>query len=169
MTTSLLPDELVALARKVVEQNAAAGRKVALAESCTGGLVAAAITVEREPRASVARRLLDPGRISRDEPAWAAQVAARALERGLRYVDTAPYYGFGLSERRVGDTVRGRKDVVVSTKVGRLLAPDPSEDVHHGWVTAASGCPGRAATVTTATSAVSMPRMRSLMWLAPSA
>jgi nicotinamide-nucleotide amidase len=44
MTGSLLPPELVALARKVVEQNALAGRKVALAESCTGGLVAAAIT-----------------------------------------------------------------------------------------------------------------------------
>jgi nicotinamide-nucleotide amidase len=44
MTNSLLPREVVALARKVVEQNAAVGRKVALAESCTGGLVAAAIT-----------------------------------------------------------------------------------------------------------------------------
>ena len=44
MTTSLLPAELVALARRVVEQNAAIGRRVALAESCTGGLVAAAIT-----------------------------------------------------------------------------------------------------------------------------
>jgi nicotinamide-nucleotide amidase len=44
MTTSLLPAEMVALARKVVEQNAAIGRKVALAESCTGGLIAAAIT-----------------------------------------------------------------------------------------------------------------------------
>jgi nicotinamide-nucleotide amidase len=44
MTAALLPAEIVALARKVVEQNAASGRKVALAESCTGGLVAAAIT-----------------------------------------------------------------------------------------------------------------------------
>src|SRR5688572_3029476 len=44
MTGSLLPEEVVALARKVVEQNAAIGRKVAVAESCTGGLVAAAIT-----------------------------------------------------------------------------------------------------------------------------
>jgi nicotinamide-nucleotide amidase len=44
VTDSLLPEEVVALARKVVEQNAAAGRKVAVAESCTGGLVAAAIT-----------------------------------------------------------------------------------------------------------------------------
>ena len=44
MTQSLLPDEVVSLARRVVEENAAAGRKVAVAESCTGGLVAAAIT-----------------------------------------------------------------------------------------------------------------------------
>ena len=44
MTGSLLPKQVVALARKVVEQNAAIGRRVAVAESCTGGLVAAAIT-----------------------------------------------------------------------------------------------------------------------------
>jgi len=41
---SFLPAELVALARRVVEENAAIGRKVAVAESCTGGLVAAALT-----------------------------------------------------------------------------------------------------------------------------
>lgn len=41
---SLLPPELVALARRVVEENRAAGRRIALAESCTGGLVAAALT-----------------------------------------------------------------------------------------------------------------------------
>ena len=40
----LLPAELVDLARKVVAANIAAGRTVALAESCTGGLVSAAIT-----------------------------------------------------------------------------------------------------------------------------
>lgn len=40
-------------------------------------LVVASITTEREPRASVARRLLDPDRIERDEPAWAAQQARR--------------------------------------------------------------------------------------------
>lgn len=44
MSDFLLPDDIVTLARRVVEENAAAGRKVALAESCTGGLVAAAIT-----------------------------------------------------------------------------------------------------------------------------
>lgn len=41
---SILPAELVALARRVVDENRALGRKLALAESCTGGLVAAALT-----------------------------------------------------------------------------------------------------------------------------
>ena len=40
-------------------------------------LVVASITPEREPRASVARRLLDPERIERDQAAWAAEVARR--------------------------------------------------------------------------------------------
>lgn len=42
--SDLLPREIVDLARRVVEENIAAGRTIALAESCTGGLVAAAIT-----------------------------------------------------------------------------------------------------------------------------
>lgn len=44
MTTSLLPPEIAELAARVVAENAAAGRKIATAESCTGGLVAGAIT-----------------------------------------------------------------------------------------------------------------------------
>lgn len=40
----LLPPELIDLARKVIEANRAAGRRIAVAESCTGGLVAAALT-----------------------------------------------------------------------------------------------------------------------------
>lgn len=40
-------------------------------------LVLAGIAPEREPRASVARRLLDPARIERDDPAWAAELARR--------------------------------------------------------------------------------------------
>jgi nicotinamide-nucleotide amidase len=40
----LLPDDIVALAKRVVDENVVAGRKIALAESCTGGLVAAALT-----------------------------------------------------------------------------------------------------------------------------
>lgn len=39
-----VPDDMVLLARRVVEANAAIGRKIALAESCTGGLVSAALT-----------------------------------------------------------------------------------------------------------------------------
>ncbi len=41
---SVLPDEIIKLAARVVAENRAAGRTIALAESCTGGLVAAAIT-----------------------------------------------------------------------------------------------------------------------------
>lgn len=41
---SLLPDDVVALAQRVIAENRAAGRKLALAESCTGGLVSAALT-----------------------------------------------------------------------------------------------------------------------------
>ncbi|MBB5712268.1 aldo/keto reductase [Sphingomonas xinjiangensis] len=48
-----------------------------------------------------------------------------ALHRGLEYVDTAPHYGLGLSERRVGDVVRGHQ-ATISTKVGRILFPAPN-------------------------------------------
>lgn len=44
MSDTLLPDEIVALAHRVIEENRAAKRRVVLAESCTGGLVAAALT-----------------------------------------------------------------------------------------------------------------------------
>lgn len=62
----------------------------------------------------------------------------RALDEGLRYVDTAPYYGFGLSERRVGDALRRepRDSVVLSTKVGRLLqpcGPVNESEARHGY------------------------------------
>ena len=44
---------------------------------------------------------------------------------GLRYFDTAPLYGVGVSEHRLGACLRGidRRSVVLSTKVGRLLRP----------------------------------------------
>nr|WP_137678390.1 CinA family protein [Parerythrobacter lutipelagi] len=44
MTDGILPPDIVALAKQVVEENAAIGRKITVAESCTGGLVAAALT-----------------------------------------------------------------------------------------------------------------------------
>jgi D-threo-aldose 1-dehydrogenase len=60
----------------------------------------------------------------------AQRVVERALELGIGYFDTAPYYGSGLAERRLGTALRAvpRDRVVVSTKVGRLLRPDAS-----GW------------------------------------
>jgi D-threo-aldose 1-dehydrogenase len=46
---------------------------------------------------------------------------------GIRYFDTAPHYGLGLSEMRLGRALalRPRHEFVVSTKVGRLLEPNP--------------------------------------------
>ena len=70
----------------------------------------------------------------------AADTVAAALEAGIAYIDTAPHYGFGLSEKRVGDVLRrldpGQK-IAVSTKVGRLLRPiagGPS--IRHGFADA---------------------------------
>jgi D-threo-aldose 1-dehydrogenase len=53
---------------------------------------------------------------------------------GIGYFDTAPLYGFGLSEHRVGEALRGaaRDDFVLSTKVGRLLRPGDPETLKHG-------------------------------------
>jgi D-threo-aldose 1-dehydrogenase len=59
----------------------------------------------------------------------AQAVVARAWERGIRYFDTAPYYGSGLAEQRLGAALQGRPrdEFVVSTKVGRLLHPGRSD------------------------------------------
>jgi D-threo-aldose 1-dehydrogenase len=60
-----------------------------------------------------------------------------ALALGVRYVDTAPHYGNGLSEHRVGEALRGldRASFVLSTKVGRLLSADPAAPRdQHGFV-----------------------------------
>ena len=63
-----------------------------------------------------------------------------AFDLGMRLFDTAPYYGLGLSERRVGEALRGRPrdSFRLSTKVGRLLDPDPRPDLpdeRYGFVT----------------------------------
>jgi D-threo-aldose 1-dehydrogenase len=57
----------------------------------------------------------------------AAGAVERAYERGIRYFDTAPHYGLGLSERRLGRALAQypREEYVISTKVGRLLVPNP--------------------------------------------
>ena len=54
----------------------------------------------------------------------ARDTAIAAIDAGIAYFDTAPYYGFGLSERRVGDALRGHDGIVLSSKVGRLLKAD---------------------------------------------
>jgi D-threo-aldose 1-dehydrogenase len=56
----------------------------------------------------------------------AANTIRGAWEAGFRYFDTAPVYGFGLSERRLGEAFRAlpRSEAVISTKVGRILRPD---------------------------------------------
>jgi D-threo-aldose 1-dehydrogenase len=60
--------------------------------------------------------------LSDDEAQGAVEAAWNA---GLRYFDTAPLYGHGLSETRIGSALAGqpRDDFLISTKVGRLLAP----------------------------------------------
>src|SRR5262249_2054402 len=60
--------------------------------------------------------------VSRKE---AEAIVRAAWAAGVRYVDTAPFYGFGQAERCVGDALRElpRDEWVLSTKVGRLLRP----------------------------------------------
>ncbi len=76
-----------------------------------------------------------------DEAARTTLAAARAS--GFGYFDTAPFYGFGLSERRLGDSLR--RDAlrgsafVISSKVGRVLdpvtGPVSENEVRHGYAT----------------------------------
>jgi len=56
----------------------------------------------------------------------ASTLVRRAFDRGIRYFDTAPHYGNGLSEHRIGAALRelSRDAYALSTKVGRLLVPD---------------------------------------------
>lgn len=58
--------------------------------------------------------------------AEARAIVDAAWDLGIRYFDTAPYYGFTLSEHRLGAALRDRPrgSYVVSTKVGRLMLPD---------------------------------------------
>jgi D-threo-aldose 1-dehydrogenase len=58
--------------------------------------------------------------LSEDE---ADATLAAAWSSGIRYFDTAPLYGHGLSETRLGRALRSKEGFVVSTKVGRLLEP----------------------------------------------
>jgi D-threo-aldose 1-dehydrogenase len=69
----------------------------------------------------------------------ASAAVEAAWDAGVRTFDTAPHYGLGLSERRLGAALRGRDrgTYTVSTKVGRLLEPSPGggrgDDLVHGF------------------------------------
>lgn len=74
----------------------------------------------------------DPTDLSGDNVRAAVRTA---LDAGINFADTAPFYGFGLSERLVGDGLRlANQSYVVSTKVGRLLAPGANpKAAEMGW------------------------------------
>ena len=57
----------------------------------------------------------------------AAELIQAAKDANIGYFDTAPWYGFGRSERVIGDLLRGT-NYVLSDKVGRLLRPGPVEN-----------------------------------------
>ncbi|CAN5234312.1 aldo/keto reductase [soil metagenome] len=64
----------------------------------------------------------------------------RAWNSGMRYFDTAPLYGHGLSELRLGHSLRWkpRNDFVISSKVGRVLQPASRDSIDFApWVDAA--------------------------------
>lgn len=60
-----------------------------------------------------------------------AALVERAWDAGIRLFDTAPFYGHGLAERRLGAVLRGRPraEFALSTKVGRLVRGDPPDSV----------------------------------------
>ncbi|GLU31420.1 aldo/keto reductase [Trinickia caryophylli] len=67
----------------------------------------------------------------------AQETLSAAWGAGIRYFDTAPFYGMGLSERRLGRALASypRDAFVISTKVGRLLIADDSvPETQHGYV-----------------------------------
>ncbi|MBB5956615.1 D-threo-aldose 1-dehydrogenase [Saccharothrix tamanrassetensis] len=75
-----------------------------------------------------------------EEDALAA--VAAAWDAGVRYFDTSPHYGLGLSERRLGAALatRPRNSYVVSTKVGRVLEPvsGDGDDLANGFAVPAT-------------------------------
>ena len=78
------------------------------------------------------------GGMYRDVSLSACQdLVAEAWQAGVRYFDTAPYYGYTRSERRLGALLDGygRDGFVLSTKAGRLMVPDATVGAEEGeWV-----------------------------------
>jgi len=65
------------------------------------------------------------------DPQDAIATVHAAYDRGIRYFDTAPVYGFGLSETRLGQVVRTlpRDESVISSKIGYDLVPIPASEL----------------------------------------
>ena len=74
------------------------------------------------------------GRVVDDESVY--DVLDHAWNAGIRYFDTAPHYGRGLSEQRLGNYLadKNRDDYVISTKVGRVLSPGAQLPEADGFV-----------------------------------
>jgi len=78
----------------------------------------------------------------------ALDAVAQALRENIDYFDTAPHYGFGLSERRLGSVLAGHP-VTLSSKIGRTLVertpgtsdPQSSAEIRHGFASAADFTP----------------------------
>jgi D-threo-aldose 1-dehydrogenase len=67
------------------------------------------------------------------DDADAEDAVRESFAAGIRYFDTAPFYGFGLSELRLGAALRGETTpLVLSTKVGRRLVPTGPQDARVG-------------------------------------
>jgi len=100
------------------------------------------LTLDRETFGQLGFGGAGLGNLYAPVPDEVARDATRAgVELGVRYFDTAPHYGFGLSEKRLGAAL-GELDpgehLIVSTKVGRKLAPRPGIDTsvaRQGFVT----------------------------------
>ena len=75
----------------------------------------------------------DPHQITSEDEAMA--IIQRSLALGLNYLDTAPMYGVGYSERRYGQALHGRArdSYVLSTKVGRVLHPNEPGSTQMTW------------------------------------
>ncbi len=92
------------------------------------GVAVTAFGFGAAPLGNLYKRVPDDLATATVEAAWAA---------GVRYFDTAPHYGLGLSERRLGSVLRGhpRDGYVLSTKVGRVLVENPAggSDLDNGF------------------------------------
>ncbi len=99
------------------------------------GVAVTALGFGAAPLGNLYARVPDDAAAATVDAAWAA---------GVRYFDTAPHYGLGLSERRLGGMLRGhpRDTYVLSTKVGRVLVANPAggSDLDNGFDVPAELC-----------------------------